>query len=89
MDRQIVPVLSHLYISSDSSTQSPQRHRITRRAGFLFELEFAEPVQFPAAIGADAHFGLGQFEPADSDEMKSPNNSMQRTALRAAADAGR
>jgi len=89
MDRQVVPVLSHLYSSSDSSSESPECHRITRRAGFLFELQFSQPVQFPAAIGADAHFGLGQFRPADSDELKSPNNSMQRTALRAAADAER
>src|SRR5690606_21987934 len=67
MDRQVVPVLSHLYISSDAGTEWPQRHRITRRAGFVFELEFSAPVQFPATIGIDAHFGLGQFEPADSD----------------------
>src|SRR5690606_177026 len=63
MDRQVVPVLSHLY----GSSESPDRQQITRRAGFVFALQFSEPVQFPAAIGADAHFGLGQFEPADSD----------------------
>lgn len=63
VDRQIVPILSHLYISSGSSTESPQRHGITRRAGFAFELEFSEPVRVPTAIGADAHFGLGQFVP--------------------------
>jgi CRISPR-associated protein Csb2 len=61
MGRQIVPVLSHLYGTSASSAKT-RRRRITRRAGFAFELEFSEPVQVPPALGADAHFGLGQFE---------------------------
>jgi CRISPR-associated protein Csb2 len=63
MDRQVVPVLSHLY----GSSESPERHRMTRRAGFAFRLEFLESVCLPPAIGADAHFGLGQFESVDSD----------------------
>lgn len=62
IDSQVVPVLSHLYASSDPSSESSARHRITRRAGFAFQLEFFEPVQLPPAIGTDAHFGLGQFE---------------------------
>lgn len=66
MDRQVVPVLSHLYDASTSSARA-SRHRITRRAGFVFQIEFSEPVQIPPGIGADAHFGLGQFEPVDSD----------------------
>jgi CRISPR-associated protein Csb2 len=65
MDRQVVPVLGHLYVPSEPSSESPPRHRITRRAGFAFQLEFLESVHFPPAIGADAHFGLGQFEPVD------------------------
>jgi len=68
MDRQVVPVLSHLYSSSDSSAETLPRHRITRRAGFAFHLEFSEPVQVATAIGADAHFGLGQFEPIDDED---------------------
>lgn len=67
IDRQVVPVLSHLYDRPDSSAREPPRYRITRRAGFAFELEFSEPVQIPTAIGADAHFGLGQFEPVKDD----------------------
>jgi CRISPR-associated protein Csb2 len=67
MDRQVVPVLSHLYGPSDATAHTPPCHRITRRAGFLFQLEFSEPVQLPVAIGADAHFGLGQFEPVGVD----------------------
>jgi hypothetical protein len=68
MDQQVVPVLSHLYDSSDSLGKAPPRHWITRRAGFAFQLEFSVPVQVSAAIGADAHFGLGQFEPVQEDE---------------------
>ena len=60
-ERQVVPVLSHLYDVAGGNGRS--RHRFTRRAAFTFDLEFPEPVEVPAAIGADAHFGLGQFEP--------------------------
>jgi CRISPR-associated protein Csb2 len=60
-ERQVVPVLSHLYDAPGSAGRP--RHRFTRRAGFTFDLEFPEPVELPVAIGADAHFGLGQFEP--------------------------
>jgi CRISPR-associated protein Csb2 len=89
MDRQVVPVLSHLYASSNASTESPQRHRITRRAGFTFQLEFSEPVQIWPAIGADAHFGLGQFEPVDCDGEEVAQQQHTAAALRAAADAER
>lgn len=64
--RQVVPVLSHLYRPS-SSKRTPS-YQITRRAGFAFQVEFPNPVQLPIAIGADAHFGLGQFERLDEDE---------------------
>lgn len=61
-ERQVVPVLSHHY--NEAGGNGRTRHRFTRRAAFTFDLEFPEPVEVPAAIGADAHFGLGQFEPA-------------------------
>jgi CRISPR-associated protein Csb2 len=35
------------------------------RLGYGFEIEFAEPVQGPVALGYGAHFGLGQFRPAE------------------------
>jgi hypothetical protein len=62
VDRQVIPVLAHLY-GADASSANASHARITRRAGFAFQLEFSEPVQFFAAIGADQHFGLGQFAP--------------------------
>lgn len=62
-EKQVIPVLSHLYDSSGGDGRS--RHRFTRRAAFAFDLEFPEPVEVPVAIGADAHFGLGQFVRAD------------------------
>ena len=60
-EKQVIPVLSHVYDTSGGAGRS--RHRFTRRAAFAFDLEFHEPVEVPVAIGADAHFGLGQFEP--------------------------
>jgi CRISPR-associated protein Csb2 len=33
------------------------------RVGFWFELSFPRPVTLRYPVGADAHFGLGQFEP--------------------------
>ena len=32
--------------------------------GYGFEIEFAEPVQGPIALGYGCHFGLGQFHGA-------------------------
>lgn len=57
---QIIPVLSHVYEESG-------HYRHQRRAAFSFELEFSGPVEIPVAVGGDAHFGLGQFEPVESD----------------------
>src|SRR5579884_50112 len=37
--------------------------RLTRRVGFWFELKFPRPIALEYPVGADAHFGLGQFEP--------------------------
>lgn len=36
--------------------------------GYGFRLIFPEPVQGPIALGYGAHFGLGQFVPANSDD---------------------
>jgi len=58
----IVTVLSHVYASSANG--GARHYRITRRAGSCFQIRFAGPVQLLAAVGADAHFGLGQFVPS-------------------------
>ena len=44
--------------------------RWTKRVAAWFELEFDDPVVLPRPMGADAHFGLGQFVPVpvDADE---------------------
>jgi len=39
--------------------------------GYGFELEFAEPVTGPVALGYGAHFGLGQFVPVRNAECGS------------------
>ncbi|HTV26459.1 MAG TPA: type I-U CRISPR-associated protein Csb2 [Xanthobacteraceae bacterium] len=61
IETSVVPVLSHLYGSSKDGAS--RHYRFVRRAGTCFTLEFSQSVQFPLAIGADSHFGLGQFEP--------------------------
>ena len=35
--------------------------------GFGFEIKFREPVSGPVALGYGAHFGLGQFRPAEDN----------------------
>ena len=35
------------------------------RPGYAFRLVFDEPVATPFSIGYGAHFGLGQFAPAE------------------------
>lgn len=37
--------------------------RFTRRYGHWLSISFNEPVSLPVAVGADSHFGLGQFVP--------------------------
>jgi CRISPR-associated protein Csb2 len=44
------------------------RHNGTRGNGLAgFEIEFAEPVRGPVALGFGCHFGLGLFLPVNSD----------------------
>ena len=40
----------------------------TKRAASWFRLEFDAPITIPRPVGSDAHFGLGQFVPADDRE---------------------
>lgn len=58
---RIVSVLSHLY--NATASHGRRHHRFTRRGAIACRLEFLDAVELPVAIGADAHFGLGQFTP--------------------------
>lgn len=69
IETSVVPVLSHLY--GGPKDRVSRHYRFVRRAGTSFTLEFSQPVQFPMAIGADAHFGLGQFEPGHTTSSPS------------------
>jgi CRISPR-associated protein Csb2 len=44
-----------------------QRWTLTRRLAFWLDLTFDDPVVLDAPLGADAHFGTGQFQPANED----------------------
>lgn len=55
---RVTPVRAHLYAGSGNGW------RWTRRAAQWFEARFDEPVNIPRPVGAEAHFGLGQFMPA-------------------------
>lgn len=54
-------LLAHEY-----ETTGPRR-TLTRRLGFWLDLTFDEPVVLDRPVGADAHFGAGQFEPYSKD----------------------
>ncbi len=58
---EVSGLLSHRY-----GTPSPGASRhwtLTRRLGFWIVLTFDQPAALGTPIGADAHFGAGQFEP--------------------------
>lgn len=44
-----------------------RRWALTKRLGFWLDLTFDEPVVLDRPLGADAHFGAGQFEPYSED----------------------
>jgi CRISPR-associated protein Csb2 len=46
----------------DDRNDTGRHWRLTRRLAFWLELTFDEPVVLDRPLGADAHFGLGQFE---------------------------
>jgi CRISPR-associated protein Csb2 len=51
------------------------RHNGTRGNGLAgFEIEFAEPVRGPIALGFGCHFGLGLFLPVNSDATTAPTS---------------
>lgn len=58
---RVTPVRAHLYAGSGNGW------RWTRRAGHWFDLRFAQPVTIARPVGADSHFGLGQFTSIGGD----------------------
>ncbi|MCS7312219.1 MAG: type I-U CRISPR-associated protein Csb2 [Acidobacteria bacterium] len=58
-----IPLLAHQYRPRQASGVG-RSWRLTRRLGFWLRIAFAEPLGLPfPAIGADAHFGAGQWSP--------------------------
>jgi CRISPR-associated protein Csb2 len=53
-------LLAHEY-GPNNQNRRGRSWRLTRRAGSWLELTFDEPVTLDVSIGADAHFGAGQF----------------------------
>ncbi len=57
----VLPLWAHDY--SKGRPGVGRSWRLTRRLGFWLEVTFAQPVALTLPIGADAHFGAGQFTP--------------------------
>jgi CRISPR-associated protein Csb2 len=55
----VMSVLGHEYDTGSKGWT------LTRRLGFFLDLRFTEPVLLARPLGADAHFGAGQFVPSD------------------------
>jgi CRISPR-associated protein Csb2 len=58
----VSPVLAHEYGTGGRGWT------LTTRLGFWLQLTFDEPVSLNWPLGADAHFGAGQFAPVDQSE---------------------
>lgn len=61
------PMLAHDYVGLRGCASS---WRWSQRLAHWFTLEFDAPVTLRVPIGADAHFGLGQFVPANDASPK-------------------
>lgn len=57
----ISPILAHEYLTGEG------HWTLTRRLGFWLKLTFNESVVLDTPLGADAHFGAGQFVPAENN----------------------
>ena len=55
------PVRAHEYGAATDGSRSSRTWRFTNRLGHWFTIEFETPTIVGTALGADAHFGLGQF----------------------------
>jgi CRISPR-associated protein Csb2 len=60
----VSPVLAHEYGTGS------RRWTLTRRLGFWLDLAFDEPVVLDRPVGADAHFGTGQFARSESESRE-------------------
>ncbi len=58
----VCSLLAHQYFGAEASLE--RRWRLTTRVGFWLELTFDQPVALSIPLGADPHFGAGQFEPS-------------------------
>ncbi len=54
-------LLVHEYFNNEDSGPSRRGWRFRKRLGFWLELTFDDPTVLNMALGADAHFGAGQF----------------------------
>jgi len=59
---RVSPVLAHEYGTGGRGWT------LTTRLGFWLQLTFDKPVSLNWPLGADAHFGAGQFAPVDQSE---------------------
>ncbi len=57
------PVRAHEYAVPALGSRSSRTWRFTNRLGHWFTVEFDSPILLNTPVGADAHFGLGQFVP--------------------------
>jgi CRISPR-associated protein Csb2 len=55
------PMRAHEYGAATDGSRSSRTWRFTNRLGHWFTIEFDSPTIVGTTLGADAHFGLGQF----------------------------
>lgn len=70
----VTSLLAHEYLRGDVD-RNGRRWKLTRRVGFWLDLTFAAPVALHSPLGADAHFGAGQFSLADTDDGLTPGGA--------------
>jgi len=58
-------ILAHQYLGAQRDGRNTN-WTFTRRLGFWLELTFDQPIDLAAPLGADAHFGAGQFRPCST-----------------------
>jgi CRISPR-associated protein Csb2 len=61
------PVRAHNYAANPSGARRALSWKLTRRLAHWFTVDFEKPVVLAVPVGADAHFGLGQFEPIEEE----------------------
>ncbi len=61
------PVSAHDYAPNPSGARRAPSWKLTQRLAHWFTVDFDRSVVLAVPIGADAHFGLGQFGPIEED----------------------